>query len=164
MITAADVYSVVRHIVRRQSSSFDVLNSSTWELSQQAHERRTNCSPQTNYSLVEHFRYFISCPRTFPLRRTMLNRSSDNLLGTISLWFMLYTLYARYTVIPQLSQLQVVRCKELHVAHCSLLACSFSVCLRGGHTNFDIWTSAFVTMTPNYFVFFSDYCITVATV
>jgi len=84
LITAADVYSVVRNIVRRESSSLDVLNSSTWELSQQAHERQqiiqlTNCSPQTNYSLVEHFRYFISCPRTFPLCRTMLNRFSDNL-------------------------------------------------------------------------------------
>jgi len=37
LITAADVYSVVRHIVRRESSSLNVLNSSTWGLCQQAH-------------------------------------------------------------------------------------------------------------------------------
>jgi len=86
LITATDVYSVVRHIVRRESSSLDVLNSSTWGLCQQAHERQqilqlTNCSPQTNYSLVQRFLgehyYFISCPRTFPLRRTVLKHSSD---------------------------------------------------------------------------------------
>ena len=47
--TAADVYSVVRHIVRRESSTLDILG-----LYQQAYgsppiNQLTNCSPQTNY-------------------------------------------------------------------------------------------------------------------
>ena len=82
--TAADVYSVVRHIVRRESSTLDILG-----LYQQAYgsppiNQLRNCSPQTNYSLVEHFRNFVTRPRTFSLRRTMFNRSADILLRTIS--------------------------------------------------------------------------------
>ena len=131
-------------------------------LCQQAHGcqqilQLTNCSPQTTLTcnvswaniatsshVLEHFSFVEQCSTAPPILW-----SEQFCCG-----FLLCTLYAHCIA---LYILYSHNCKELQVVHCSLFACRLTVCLRGGHTNFDVWTSACVIVTP-VFVFFTDYC------
>ena len=96
-----------------------------------------------------------------PLHRIMLNCSSHNLMSLY-----IYTVCTICHIIctaccdATTAILRVVHCEELHLFHCTLLAC-------GAYTNFALWTTtAVVSLTPNCFCIFfllsidccSDYC------